>query len=133
MVNLIFISNSNKAYLGKDLKTNFDGFDFIAKKGYKTDGASIPFIFWAFNLHPYQGDTLMPAVFHDLFYQTELYSRASCDNNFLYLMRKNGVGFLKRTAFYIMVRIFGGFVWSRHTVGSVTKARSFLVIKKVVK
>jgi hypothetical protein len=130
-VNLTFISNSNRAVLSKDVSVIFDGIKFTVKKGYKTDGASIPFIFWVFNLHPFQGDTLISAIFHDAFYETELYSRASIDNNFLFLMRKSGVGFLKRTLFYIAVRLFGGFVWSRHTVGSVTKARQFLMIKKI--
>ena len=131
--NIEFISNSTKAYLLKDLIVEFDGLQFTVKKGYKTDGASIPFIFWAFNLHPYQADTLTPAILHDIFYETELYSRASADNNFLFLMRNNGVSPLKRALFYIAVRLFGWIVWSRHTVGSVENARQFLVVKKMVK
>lgn len=130
-VNLTFIGDTNKAYLAKDLSVKFDGLKFTVKKGYKTDGASIPFIFWAFNLHPFQGDTLIPAVFHDVFYESELYSRASADNNFLFLMRKNGVPFIKRTLFYCAVRMFGWLVWRKHTVGSVENARQFLTVKKL--
>lgn len=127
---LTFISNSRCAYLEKDFTISFDGLKFTIKKGYKTDGASIPFIFWSFGFHPFQADTLIPALIHDIFYESELYSRAVADNNFLFLMRKNGVSWFKRTAFYVAVRLFGGLVWKSHTVGSIENARQYLVIKK---
>jgi len=126
-----FISN-REAVLTKDLVIKFDGLTFRIKKGYPTDGASIPFIFWSLGLHPYQGKTLSPAVFHDILYESETYSRTCADNNFLFLMRKNGVSFIKRTLFFLAVRLCGWGARLGHTVGSVENARQYLQITKSV-
>ena len=124
--------NDREAVLTKDLVVEFDGLKFTIKKGYPTDGASIPFIFWSLGLHPYQGKTLSCAVFHDIMYESELYSRTCADNNFLFLMRKNGVSWIKRVAYWLAVRLFGWGVRLKHTVGSVENARQYLQIKRSV-
>jgi hypothetical protein len=118
--------------LTKDLVISFDGLKFTIKKGYITDGASIPPIFEPIVGNRFQGEVLSCAVFHDILYETELYSRHCADNNFKYLMRKNGVSWLKRNLFWLAVRLFGGSVQKRHTVGSVENARQYLQIKRIV-
>lgn len=116
--------------LKKDLHIYFDGLEFIIKKGYPTDGASIPFFLEPIGGNRFSGDVLSPAIFHDMMYESETYSRHCADNNFLFLMRKNGVGWWKRSIFWLMVRIFGWLSQLRHTVGSVENARQYLQIKK---
>lgn len=123
--------NDREAVLTKDLVICFDGLQFTIKKGYKTDGASIPRIFWSIG-SPYAGKTLSPSIFHDMMYESELYSRTCADNNFLFLMRKNGVSWIKRVTYWSAVRLFGWAARLGHTVGSVENARQYLQIKKVV-
>jgi len=128
----IRFSSRTDVVLTKDLNIYFDNLKFTIKKGYKTDGASIPHFLWSIAGSPFQGDTLTPAIFHDICYESEYYSRAVADNNFLFLMRSNDVRWLKRTTYYLMVRIFGLLAQSRHTVGSVETARQYLLIKRTV-
>lgn len=119
-------TDNDNFVLTKDLVIKFDGLTFRIKKGYKTDGASNPFG------GRFSSGTLTAAIVHDIFYGSELYSRAVSDNNFLFLMRKNGVSFLKRTAYFLAVRLFGWFTRLSHTVGSVENARQYLQIKRTV-
>lgn len=123
--------NKKEAVLTKDLIIKFDGLTFIIKKGYKTDGASIPKQLWSLGGASFSGDTLSPAIFHDVMYESELYSRTCADNNFLFLMRNNGVSWIKRTTYFLAVRLFGWGARLSHTVGSVENARQFLVIKRL--
>jgi len=114
--------NKKEAVLTKDLVIQFDGLKFTIKKGYKTDGASIPRIFWTLGGSPFSGDTLSCAIAHDIWYESELYSRTVADNNFLFLMRKNKVGWLKRVTNFLVVRILGWGARRKHTVGIVEKS-----------
>lgn len=126
---ITFVSFTDKAYLNKNLTVKFDGLTFTVKKGYITDGASIPFIFWSFGLHPFQSDTLTPAIFHDIFYQTRRYTRFTCDWNFLFLMKRNKVSFIKRLAFFLAVRLFGWAAYGFHKAGTEENAKKFLTVK----
>lgn len=126
-----FISFTDHARLNEDLSVCFDGFEFTTLAGYETDGASIPFFLWSLGLHPFQSDTLVPAIFHDIFYQTRRYSRFTCDWNFLFLMKKFGVSFRKRWAFFIAVRLFGWKAYGFHKAGIEERAKSYLIIKEL--
>lgn len=136
MKNKVFINKAIGYHEGKnfilteDLIISFDGLKFTIKKGYKTDGASIPPIFEWLVGNRFEGKTLSCAVFHDIIYESELYSRHCADNNFLFLMRKNKVFLLKRVIFWLMVRVFGWSAQLKHTVGSVENARQYLQVEK---
>lgn len=75
-------------------------------KGFKTDGASIPRLFWFVGWRPFDGDTLQASIVHDYLYKTD-FCRHFCDQVFLQIMKRDGVGFIKRTTYYTVVRLLG--------------------------
>lgn len=93
------------------------------KKGFETDGASIPRLAWRIIGHPFSMPLLPCALIHDALYAGELLPRNECDWMFLELMKKAKIGWIKRNAVWSAVRLGGGFVWSRHTVNGVLEAR----------
>ena len=99
-------------------------------EGFKTDGASIPRLpltRWYIG-EPMCGEYLPAALVHDALYSAELFPRADCDKIFLILLKRCGIGVVKRTLMYWDVRIFGGAVWRNHTDRSVLNARIFVKI-----
>jgi hypothetical protein len=119
-----------KAKLLKDLSVKFDGLKFTVKKGYITDGASIPKLLAPIGGYPFSGDTLDAAIMHDIFYQTRRYSRFTCDYNFLFLMKKYNVFILKRWAYFFAVRLFGWAAYGFHKAGVEENAKMFLSVRK---
>jgi Protein of unknown function (DUF1353) len=101
------------------------------KPGYCTDGASTGAAqYLGFN--PFDPSTMAPALCHDALYEGELFghddgARTAADNEFYALLKLNGqhsasVAWL----YYKAVRWFGGFVWRRHSLQSITDARRFV-------
>ena len=81
-------------------------------KGFITDGASIPRLLWPLIGHPFQGDFLQAAVYHDLLchhawllgsYQ----HRVMADAFFFWLLTELKIPLWKRTAMYLAVRMWG--------------------------
>lgn len=78
------------------------------KKGFVTDGASIPSFLWSV-LGPYQ-EYFNAALIHDYVYTygKELgYTKKDADYIFLEALEYLGVGFFKRYAMYNAVKYFG--------------------------
>lgn len=80
-------------------------------KGYKTDLASIPRIFWSI-LPPF-GKYTAASVLHDFSYFKQAYTRRRCDEIFLEAMKVLNVAWWKRRLLFRSVRIFGGFCWRK--------------------
>lgn len=98
--------SQKKIKLLKNLHLNYKGIKVVIPKGFKTDGASIPRVFWWFG-KPFDGDTLIPAVCHDWLYQKTDIPRLICDLIFLDMMKMDGVGLIKRWTYFKVVLIFG--------------------------
>jgi hypothetical protein len=75
------------------------------ERGFITDFASVPRIFWAF--YPPHGAYAPAAVVHDWLYARRLRPRAEADRIFLEAMAVLGVPWLRRHLLYIAVRIGG--------------------------
>jgi len=89
-----------------------DGSIVSVPRGFVTDFASIPRIFW--NILPPFGDYSPAAVVHDWLYSLGVdgeLGRKYADNAFLELMTRAGETWWKRTAMYQAVRMFGGGAW----------------------
>ena len=101
-----------------------DGGIIIAKRGFKSDLASIPRLFWviiaSFEL------SLVAPIMHDLIYRCggnvippdgevtpagRLFSRKDADDLFLELMTRSKVAYWKRNVAYLAVRAFGQSSW----------------------
>lgn len=74
-------------------------------RGFKTDLASIPRLFWSF--YPPFGDYMNAAVIHDFLYK-KLFPKKQADLIFYRIMKEDGVGALTRIIFYYAVKYFGG-------------------------
>jgi len=96
-------------------------------KGYITDFASVPKIFW--NIFPPTGKYGKAAVIHDYLYshngifsykdkdgiwQTEILNRQECDAEFAVAMIALRVGWLTRRLMYRGVRVGGGWTWKNY-------------------
>ena len=99
---------------------------FLVKKGFISDGASIPKGLWWLIGSPFTGNYTRAALLHDALYASELYERDICDDIFLNEMEKDGVSWWKRNLMYSAVRSFGWTVWSSHNDEDVSRARLFI-------
>lgn len=80
-------------------------------KGFETNFASIPRLFWS--IYPPTGGGTKgtkygkASVLHDYLYDTKKYRRKECDKIFLEAMKAMKVNFFTRYLFYYCVRLFG--------------------------
>jgi hypothetical protein len=79
----------------------------IVHRGFVTDGASIPRIFW--NIMAPTGSYFSAAIIHDFLYSgfNEDVSRAKSDKIFREAMKSIGVPLVTREIIYRAVRLFG--------------------------
>lgn len=66
-----------------DIPFSFNGKSYIVPKGFISDGASIPSIFWGLIAPCIDGRTLRASIIHDWLYSTGILSRADADKVFL--------------------------------------------------
>ena len=85
---------------------------YLITKGFITDLASIPRL--ARPLLDPNGESRVPAVFHDFLYSTQPVTRAEADQFFLDAMKACGIGFATRYAMYWGVRSGGWIAWNGH-------------------
>jgi len=102
----------------------------IVGRGYESDGATIPRLFWRVAGHPLQMPLLPCAVLHDALYESELLTRYKCDREFLHCMESVGIGEAKRRYIYLAVRLFGWLEWNKNTTDSVAEKRTLYVWKE---
>jgi len=77
----------------------------LVPKGFKTDLASVPRIFW--NIVPPHGKYAKAAIVHDYLYVEAYKTKEYADNIFYEAMGVLGVPEWKRTVMYLAVKHFG--------------------------
>jgi hypothetical protein len=102
--------NKKTVRLTEPLVARLSCLTIVIPKGFKTDGASIPKIFWWTGWRPFDGDTIYPAIVHDYLYRWH-FPRLTADLIFLNLMENRKVPLLKRWAYFVVVRLVGKFVY----------------------
>lgn len=80
-------------------------------KGFITDGASIPRIFW--NILDPTGPYFQAAVVHDYLYRCQKFTRHQSDDVLLEGMWVLNCKFREYCVIYVMVRLFGWNAWKR--------------------
>lgn len=80
-------------------------------KGFMSDGASIPKIFWSWIGGP-TGRYFYAAVLHDWLYYKKIYKRAKADKIFYEAMGVLGVPNWKRSMMYMAVRMCAWISWN---------------------
>jgi hypothetical protein len=96
--------------------------------GFESDGASIPRCLWSLVGPRYAAKTFPAALAHDALYAAELTDRGEADWEFLILLEKMNVSWLRRNAYYSAVRLAGWTVWRNHTEASIEDARRYCAI-----
>lgn len=109
------LPNGRWVELIDDVRFEIDGEIVNVPVGFKTDFKSTPRIFWS--IVPPFGLGSVAAVIHDWLYNDEVYkqsyTRKEADEIFYWLMRYYGVGKLKASLMYYMVRLFGKRAYSQ--------------------
>ncbi len=96
-------------YVGSTLS----GEAIYVPKGFKTDFASIPKIFWSIIGSP-TGKYTGASVIHDYCYYKGMYTRKRSDQIFLEAMKVLKVSWWKRYSMYFAVRIGAGIPWRNY-------------------
>lgn len=94
--------------VAKDFNVSINNFKVKVPKGFRTDLASIPRIFW--NIFPPFGRYTQAAVVHDYLYRIQ-HNRKQADKIFYDLMIEYGTRKWKAKIMYLAVRIFGYYAW----------------------
>jgi len=105
----------------EDLICQWNEFYIKIPKGFITDFASVPRIFWSFL--PPVGRYIKPAVLHDYLYRYTKFNRKICDNIFLETMRDMKVPLYQRLLLYLGVRIGGWISYRKYEKQNTKKGR----------
>ena len=92
--------------------TTNDNIKITAPKGFNTNFASTPRIFWS--LVPPWGKYGKAVILHDYLYYSGLYSKKNADLIFLEAMETLNVVKWKRYAMYYSVKNFGFIAWNQN-------------------
>lgn len=115
------VTNNGREYkVTQDYYYRYKDEWLIVPKGFITDFASIPRVFW--NIYPPTGIYMPAALLHDFHYACELKSplpyakdmdtRYWCDCLFYDVMKDCGCNWFTRTVMYRAVRDWGWIVWN---------------------
>lgn len=97
-----------------DYRIDFGGKTFMIKRGFESDGASVPRFFWRI-MFPNTDTTASTAgICHDWIYreQPSDWTRAWADRMFLCKLLEAGMNVNKAILAYRMVRLFGWVAWN---------------------
>lgn len=101
---------ARKRKLLDDYRAAVDGIEYLAPKGFISDGTSTPRFLWRI-APPWTGLHKYAAVIHDWLYYSHITTRETADIVFLKLMQTSGVWWGKRRAMYYAVKWFGASSW----------------------
>lgn len=117
--------------LDEDFVLEHNRVRYRVKRGFRTDGESIPRLCWWFTGHPFQGTGMVAAIIHDGLYGSELFTRDRADLVFKQLLERYGVSPFKAMMRYRALRIWGGLTWRTHTDKTRAHARKFFSVEAV--
>ena len=107
------------------------GYKLTVKKGFDSDGASIPRALWSVYGNPLSGKFRIAALVHDALYASQKLPRELADAIFLDLMKQHDVGYLKRQTMYYAVRSAGWYAWRKYEEPEVEEYKEFIDVEKI--
>jgi len=123
------ISIDHKWILIEELTYVNDELTITVKEGFDFDFASSPQTPIISLLFPKSGtETDRAAALHDALYSCEYFVRKICDDLFLEAMESDGVEYIKRHVMYYVVRLFGWYVWNKHSYEEVQEYKKFVEV-----
>lgn len=93
------------------LQFNLYGKIYTVKKGFVSDGMSIPWLFRPLIGDPFEQPYVYGAIIHDWHYRTQNIDRNLADTLFRSMLKKSGVSGWKCSAIYLALRAFGWIAW----------------------
>ena len=94
--------------MGEPMDVIINGRHLNVPKGFVTDLATIPRIFWSFD-SPFDGKYMSAAILHDYLYSCSIaHSRQEADRILYSAMREEGASKWTANKFYVAVRLGGG-------------------------
>lgn len=100
---------NDRFMLCENFIVRIDGKIITIPKGFITDLASIPRIFWAIDA-PNDTESIAPAILHDYMYSADSnfsYTRRDTDIIFYYALLANGANTFTAYRYWLGVRLFG--------------------------
>lgn len=85
----------------------------VVPENFRSDGASMPRLFWRLIGHPFQMQYLREAILHDWLYRTQPCSRALADRIF-YELLAGKVKPWRRKLIYLGLRLGGWVAWRQN-------------------
>ena len=85
----------------------------VVPENFRSDGASMPRLFWRLIGHPFQMQYLREAILHDWLYRTQPCSRALADRIF-YELLAGKVKPWRRRLIYLGLRLGGWIAWRQN-------------------
>ena len=94
-------------------RVNFGGRSFLIPRGFESDGASVPRLFWRVVFPNSDSHATTAGICHDYIYRTqpEGWTREEADRMFLALLVEFGTPVRRALAAYHAVRLFGWIAW----------------------
>ncbi len=109
------VDNGKKRMLLSDYIYENNKYKITVKKGFITDGASIPKPFWSILSSPFDGSLTYGAVIHDGLYTKMTLPRKECDKLLKEMALEKGYNKIKTIIAYYAVRLFGKSHWDKDT------------------
>lgn len=97
--------------VGRDVNLLRYGLASVLPAGFRSDGMSVPRLFWRFIGPKVEGRTAAPAIIHDWLYASHAVSRREADRWLREALAANGMGAARSRMVYWAVRLFGGAHW----------------------
>ena len=106
---------------------------FSVRPGFKTDGASVPRLFWAY-ASPFAGAHTAAVILHDALYASHCQNdRGFCDKLFYEALLTLPMRSSKAWAMYQSVRLGGKRAWKEKSFREIQKARQLLDVRRIGK
>ena len=99
-------------------RVTFGGRSFLIPRHFKSDGASVPRLFWRIVFPPTAPEAAAPGICHDFIYRTQPpeWTRKDADRMFLALLIEFGAGLVAAHLAYLAVRAFGWVAWHENAI-----------------
>lgn len=94
-------------------RVNYGGKSFLIPRGFESDGASVPRLFWRVVFPNSDSHVTTAGICHDCIYriQPENWTRAEADRMFLAMLIEHGAPLHSAYMAYLAVRLFGWIAW----------------------
>ena len=115
-------------------RVDYNGKSFIIPRGFESDGASVPRMFWRVVFPSTDSDAVTAGICHDYIYREQPadWTREEADRMFLALLVEFGVGIWSANRAYDALRLFGWSAWDENAAPKAT-AEAIVELKSEAK